>query len=156
MNNQLSVVLQIDIEAALKAKSLAGNVYCIDTSDRSTPETLDSSTFITNVIDNQVVNWLVVGIDWKQDGAYYAEVKDIKGEAVDKGVLFPTLYDSPSVMGRAYWWGGMVVARVPGIYKYTMTIRLSNIMSFDLDLYLDVTEGFVMSEPATPAPAMAM
>lgn len=154
MNNQLSVVLQVDIEAALKAKSLAGNVYSIDTSDRSTPETLDSSTFITNVIDNQVVNWLVVGIDWKNE-AYYAEVKDIKGEAVDKGVLFPTLYDSPSVAGRAYWWGGMVVARVPGIYKYTMTISLSKIMCLDLNMYLDVKEGFVMSEPATSAPAMA-
>lgn len=156
MNNQLSVVIGIDVEAALNTNSLSGNVHCFDTSDASAQQSFDGSSHTTNVIDNQIVNWLAQGIDWLNPEYSGAYISAIKGEAVDKRVLFPTLYDSPSLLNRGYWWGGMVVAREPGVYQYTLTIALNKVRSLDLNLYLDVTEGFIMSEPPDLQPAVAM
>lgn len=146
MINQLSVVILVDVEAALNARSLNGNVYCVDTNG--------GSTFTTEVLDNQIVNWLVSGIDWASP-TYFAYVSDIKGKAVDEHVLFPTLYDSPSFVGRGNWWGGMVVAQKPSIYEYTMVIGLGKDVFMDLTLYLDVHKGFVMEEPVIPTPVTA-
>lgn len=154
MYSQLSVGFLVDVEAALKAKSLEGHIYGLDTNGRDGSQGQGTGRLVTRVVGNQVVNWLVRGIDWRSP-TYYAYLRAVKGEAVDKQVLIPQLYDSPSLAGRGYWWGGTVDARVPGTYDYTLSINLGDVMTLDWTLTLDVQDGFTMGEPLDLPPMAA-
>lgn len=154
MYSQLSVGLLVDVEAALRAKSLAGNVYGLDTNGPHGTQGQGTGRLTTGITGNQVVNWLVRGIDWRSP-RYYALVRAVKGEAVEKQILIPQLYDSPSLIGRGYWWGGTVDARVPGVYEYALSIDLGGELCLDCPLYLDVKNGFTMAEPFAQPPIAA-
>jgi hypothetical protein len=141
MYSQLSIAILIDVEAALRHGRLDGYIHVLDNAleHGATPGT-------TVIVGNQIANWLVRGIDWKSP-VYYAAIKEVKGEAVDKQILVPRIFDSPSLAGNGYWWGGTVDARFPGVYGYTLSIDLGGTLTLDWPLHLDVRTGFIMSEP---------
>lgn len=136
----------------MRTGSLIGNVHVVDNGDRpGAPETAGAIP-PCRVIGGQVVNWLALGIDWRSP-TYQVFVADVRGEAVDKRVLFPKIYDSPALVGRGYWWGATVDAAVPGVYEYTLALKLGASLTLDQKLHLDVRDDFTMAEPfETPSP----
>lgn len=145
MYSQLSVGILIDVEAVLQSRTFAGHTHMIDNVvDAASGERAPNTTLI---VGNQVLNWLLMPIDWSNP-AFTADITDITGEAVDKQILVPQLFDSPAIVGRGYWWGGTVDARLPGHYGYNLKVSLGSQFCLDLPMQLDVRTGFAMSEPS--------
>jgi len=153
MNSQLAVIALVDVEAAINANSLAGNIYVVDNNRLIGSTGQGTAALTTTVVGCQIVNWLVSGIDWSNP-LMYAFINNIKGEAVEKQIMIPQLFDSPAIGSMGYWWGGTVDAIIPGKYSYTLSIDLGGKMNLDWNLYLDVQTGFIM-EATTATTARA-
>ncbi len=152
MNSQLAIVAVVDVEAALETGSLAGNVYSVDNNRVNGSSGQGTGCLTTVVVGCQVMNWLVGPIDWTKP-EMSVSVKGVGGEAVEKGILIPQLFDSPELGGGfGYWWGANAEATVPGVYGYTLTLNIANQLNLDWELRLDVRPGFTM-EPAAKAAA---
>jgi hypothetical protein len=52
-------------------------------------------------------------------------IVNITGEAVDKRVIFPAQYGSPSLFGPGLYWSATVNTNLTGLFSYTMHVRLS-------------------------------
>lgn len=156
MNNQLAIIVLIDTEAALAAKSLRGNAYLVDNFRFMGSTGQGTENLTTTVIGNQVVNWLVGGIDLS--GTQPTPVlESIGGEAVDKQIMVPQLFDSPALDGSmGLWWGATVDSNVPGKYGYTLHFNIGG-SKLVLNSTLDVQTGFTMEVPLskTVAPRAA-
>jgi hypothetical protein len=150
MNNQLAIVVLIDVEAALKANTLHGNTYLIDNYRfrGSTGEGTEQLT--TAVIGSQILNWLVAGIDLSGQQPIPV-LESIGGEAVERQILVPQLFDSPALDGAlGLWWGATVDANVGGKYGYTLYLDMAG-RKMEFVSAIDVRPGFTMHrESARP------
>jgi hypothetical protein len=60
-----------------------------------------------------------------EDLSYLApQIYNITGEAVDKGVIYPAQYGSPSPVKGGWYWCASVNTAITGIYTYTLHITL--------------------------------
>lgn len=123
MNSQLAVVVVIDVEAALIEDTLVGNCYLIDNNRFRGSSGEGSDQLITFVEGNRVMNWLVLPADiFNATSIPY--LTKIGGEAVEKGIMSPKVYESPEFDTRGLWWGGNVVTNQEGLYRYILTYNV--------------------------------
>lgn len=55
-------------------------------------------------------------------------ITDITGEAVDEQIIFPAAYGSPDMVTDGWYWAASIATSRPGIYAYTMHVRLYDIV----------------------------
>lgn len=143
MNSQLAIVVLIDVEAARKAKSLQGNTYLIDNNRFMGSTGEGSEQLCTTIVGNQIMNWLASGIDVSGQQPFPVLV-GIGGEAVDKQIMVPQLFDSPALDGSlGLWWGATVDANVAGKYSYTLYFDIAG-ERMEFVSSIDVRTGFTM------------
>lgn len=149
MNNQLAIVVMIDVEAALRAGSLQGNTYLVDNNRVNGSSGQGSGQLTTQVVGNQILNWLASGIDLSGQQPFPV-LENIGGEAVEKQVMVPLLFDSPALDGNlGLWWGASVDANVSGRYSYTMYFDIGGV-KLELVSSINVAQDFTM-EPEIAA-----
>lgn len=145
MNSQLAIIVMIDVEAALAAQTLHGNTYLIDNNRfmGSTGEGTEQMT--TKVVGNQIMNWLVSGIDISGTQPFPV-LENVGGAAVDQQIMVPQLFDSPALgANRGFWWGATVDANAAGTYGYTLFFDIAG-TKMQFVAALDVQPGFTMQE----------
>jgi hypothetical protein len=120
---QLSVVTLIDVEAAMKANSLSGNIYLIDNNEWNGSSGEGTENLVTAITGTQIINWLVMGVAPYQ---YMPTLVDIKGEAVEKGIMVPEEFTSPDLNSEGNYWSATVDALDEGKYAYTLVIAMVN------------------------------
>lgn len=148
MNSQLAIVILIDVEAALKAGTLHNNTYLIDNFRFMGSTGQGSGQLTTAVVGNQIMNWLVSGIDIS-GGQPTPVLESIGGEAVERQIMVPQLFDSPALDGNmGYWWGATVDAITPGKYSYTLHFDIAG-TKMEFISTIDIQSGFTM-EPVPP------
>ena len=146
MNSQLSIVAVIDVEAALRDGTLTGNCNLVDNNRYrgSTGEGTDQ--LVTFIQGNQVANWLVLPADiFNPIGVPYIE--KISGEAVDKGIMAPQVFESPEFQTLGLWWGSNINTGVEGLYHYTITF---NVADNQMDLIASIYAKRAFSNYETP------
>ncbi len=149
MNNQLAIVVMIDVEAALRSGSLQGNTYLVDNNRVNGSSGQGSGQLTTQVVGNQIVNWLASGIDLSGQQPFPV-LESIGGEAVEKQVMVPLLFDSPALDGNlGLWWGASVDANVSGKYNYTMFFDIGGV-KMEFVSSVNVVQDFTM-EPEIAA-----
>ncbi len=97
------------------------------------------------------------------------EILDIKGEAVDKGIIVPAVYGSPDPVSDGLYWSAVVNMAQKGKYTYTLFFKLyypckeaengiikwkHKIMQHDAYVYITndtLTNGFCNNEKILPA-----
>lgn len=148
MYSQLAIVVLIDTEEALKAGSLSGHTYLVDNA-RTTGSTGEGTNhLVTRVEGNRIMNWLVSGIDIFGNQPNPVLVK-ICGEAVERQVMVPQLFDSPALDGsRGLWWGASVDANTSGTHSYTLVFQIGN-RELDFVSSIEVVPGFTMDTATT-------
>jgi len=52
------------------------------------------------------------------------EILEIKGEAVDKGIIVPAIYGSPDPLSQGLYWSAVVSMSQKGKYTYTLYFKL--------------------------------
>lgn len=149
MNNQLAIVVMIDVEAALRTGSLQGNTYLVDNNRVKGSSGQGTGQLTTQVVGNQIMNWLASGIDVSRQQPFPV-LESIGGEAVEKQVMVPLLFDSPALDGLlGLWWGASVDANVSGKYDYTMFFDIGGV-KMEFVSSVNVVQDFTM-EPEIAA-----
>jgi hypothetical protein len=152
MNSQLGIVVLIDVEAALNANSLHGNAFLIDNYRFMGSTGQGTEQLTTAVVGAQIVNWLATGIDLSGQQPY-PFLEKIGGEAVEKQIMVPQLFDSPVLDdSRGLWWGATVDASIPGKYSYTLSFDIAG-KKMELVPSINVQTGFTMFEKLQNATA---
>lgn len=143
MNSQLAIIVAIDVEAALNKDTLHGNSYLIDNNRFMGSSGQGSEQLTTMVVGSQILNWLVIGIDLSGQQPFPV-LEKIGGEAVDKQIMVPQLFDSPALDGGlGLWWGATVDANVAGKYNYTLYFDISGV-KMELVSSIFIQSGFTM------------
>ena len=151
MINQNAIIVLIDVEAALKANTLRGNAFLIDNYRFKGSTGEGSEKLCTAVIGNQIMNWLISGID--MSGQQPTPVlENIGGEAVEKQIMVPQLFDSPALENLGLWWGATVDANAAGKYDYTLFINIAG-TKMELVSSVNVQPGFTMEKGVTKSSA---
>jgi hypothetical protein len=135
MNSQLAILAVVDVEAALTEETLIGNCYLIDNNRFRGSSGQGTDRLVTVVEGNQVMNWLVAPADiFNATSLPY--LTKIHGEAVERGIIAPQIFESPEVGTRGLWWGGIVSTNKEGLYNYTLTFDVGGIeMNFISSIY---------------------
>lgn len=150
MNSQLAIAVLIDVEAALRAGSLHGHAYLVDNNRFMGSTGQGSEQLTTTIVGTQIMNWLSTGLDISGQQPFPL-IEKIGGEAVDKQIMVPLLFDSPALDGGlGLWWGASVDANVPGRYSYTLYFDIGG-RKMELLSSIDVQADFTMDK----APARA-
>jgi hypothetical protein len=140
MNGQLAIVIIVDTEGALRDGTLTGNAYCLDNNRYRGSAHQGTDHLITHIDGQQTFNWLVAPADiFNSIGFPY--ITHVSGEAVDKGILVPQMFESPEFQSRGLWWGAAACAAVTGDYSYILTIGGFG-TSMDLKCYFHARRGF--------------
>lgn len=151
MYSQLAIVVLIDVENALRENTLRGHTYLIDNYRFMGSTGQGTEKLTTMVVGNQILNWLVTGIDLAGQQPVPALV-GIGGEAVEKQILVPQFYDSPALDGNmGYWWGGTVDSNVPGTYSYTLYFDIGGTL-MEFVSAVTVSTGFTMEPHEIASP----
>lgn len=162
MINQLAIVVLIDVEVALKQGNLQGCTYLVDNYRFKGSTGQGTGQLRTKVIGCNIMNWLITGLDYSGNQPMPA-LFSIGGEAVDKQIMVPQLFDSPALGDLGLWWGATVDAQVAGTYRYTLGISLGAAkMEYESSVYVE--PGFTMETTtmaasqlkAAPVPRMAI
>lgn len=124
MLGQLTIVVAIDVEAALAEGTLANNIYAVDNYKFNGSTGQGTRNLTTYVCGNQILNWLATGIDIF---GTYPMLEGIDGDAVEKQIMVPQQFQSPDLYGLGLWWGATVDARVSGIYNYTLRFDMDGV-----------------------------
>jgi len=140
MNSQLGIVILVDVENALTEKTLSGNCYFVDNNRYAGSTGEGSGRLVTMVNGNQILNWLVFPLD-VFNATGFAYLANVSGDAVEKGVIVPQVFESPEFDTRGLWWGASVGANVAGEYRYTLTINVSGV-DMDVDAFIHYKRAF--------------
>lgn len=151
MINQNAIIVLIDVEAALNANTLQGHSFLIDNYRFKGSTGQGSEQLCTAVIGSQILNWLITGLDFSGVQPTPA-LENIGGEAVDKQIMVPQLFDSPSLVNLGLWWGATVDANAAGKYNYTLFIDIGG-TKMELVSSINVQPGFTMETPLAQASA---
>ena len=90
MINQNAIIVLIDVEAALKAKSLHGNSFLIDNYRIKGSTGQGTEQLCTAVIGSQIFNWIISGLDLSGRQPFPV-LENIGGEAVEKQINKPVV-----------------------------------------------------------------
>jgi hypothetical protein len=131
-SNLRTNMLQRDLSQRLIA-SLQAGARAMSTMDtrvpvlKQTPQTDTGATAIA-VLDKrgEMVSESADSSDVAQPAPF---IIGIFGEAVEKGIIYPALYGSPDENTSGLYWAATVSSYSPGIYKYTLMVRLYRLLS---------------------------
>ena len=123
MNSQLAILAIVDVEAVQNTGTLIGNCNLIDNNRVRGSSGEGSGQLVTHVEGSQIVNWLVLPADIFNGGSS-PYITKIGGEAVDKGIMVPRVFESPEFGSLGIWWGANVTTNHEGLYHYTLTFNV--------------------------------
>jgi hypothetical protein len=62
--------------------------------------------------------------DYDRLSSFSAQIVGIRGEAVDRGIIFPAQYESAAEGNEGWYWSATVNTNIQGIYSYLLDIHL--------------------------------
>jgi hypothetical protein len=155
MDKEITILIVIDIPAALEENTLENNIYLMDDRKAAGSEGCGTAQLTTAVngfywADGSqacgiILNWALTDVgaipsmlshryDRNQflmmttseelnSSSLY--ITNISGEAVEKGIIFPAQYGSPSNSSEGLYWSATVDTNKPGTYTYRLDLLLS-------------------------------
>lgn len=149
MNSQLAILAIVDVAAAYKEGTLIGNCNLIDNNRGRGSTGLGTDKLVTHVEGSQIVNWLVLPADIF-NGIAAPYITRVSGDAVNLGILVPTVFESPEFGSLGIWWGGNVTTNQEGLYHYTLTFNVNGVeMDFVSAIYAKPTFSNYQPQPGT-------
>jgi hypothetical protein len=158
MDKEITILIVIDIPAALKENTLENNIYLIDDGKAagSARSEGNGTARLTTAMNGFywadgsqacgiILNWLLMDVGstplmlshrydkdqlltiTKPTGLNHLSLylTNISGEAVEKGIIFPAQYGTPSNSTEGLYWSATVDTNKPGTYTYRLEFLLS-------------------------------
>jgi len=137
--SQLAIMVIVDVQAALAEGKLEGNTYLVDNNQEAGSTNEGTDSLETAVKGGMILNWLITGLGGP------AQLRIICGEAVDRGVLVPQEFDSPSFVGEGLWWSGTVNTLLDARHEYTIVVTMGD-RTMEIKSHLIMQPGMLKTE----------
>lgn len=127
----ISVLIVVDVENAIAANDLSGNVYLIDNNKNSGSNHEGNFELVTACSNGQLISWSVVGVVAENQ----VEINNFTGDMIKDKICLPQ--KTPS-QGRTYWQGRVNDTTVGDKVQYSVELLMdgTRTMSFDPFLFI--------------------
>ncbi|SFR63647.1 alpha-pore-forming tripartite toxin MakABE regulator [Anaeromicropila populeti] len=127
----VSVLVVVDVEAALASNDLQSHLYMVDTNGKLGSYNEGGNELVTACYDTQTIYWRVESVDPDGDVA----ISEFTGQMVNDRVCMPKKeVDDPEV-----WKGVVETQGEGGSYQYSMTLQFDGGVTLSFDPWISVT-----------------